>query len=273
MTIKLGNRDLLIELAQKAGDACMKYYRQKFRIDYKSDESPVTLADIEANQIIISGLEPTGIAIISEESVNLSFNERKDLEEFWIVDPLDGTKQFVNGEDEFTVNIALIKNKQTVEGVVYAPAKSLLYYGLVGVGAEKLNLTTGERTILLCNPEKDYSLSVVASKSHLNARTMKFIALLLEKFKDVNTVNSGSSLKFCAVAEGSANVYPRIGPINEWDIAAGHAVLKAAGGNVISLLTGDEVIYNGETLKTPDYIALKDSFYLKEFLKIFENTK
>jgi 3'(2'), 5'-bisphosphate nucleotidase len=273
MASNTGNRDLLIDLAQKAGEACMKYYRQDFNIDYKSDESPITLADIEANQIIILGLAKTGIPVISEESENLCYDERKNLEEFWIVDPLDGTKQFVNGEDEFTVNIALIRNNQTVEGVVYAPAKSILYYGDVRIGAEKINLKTGIKTKLFCYPKLEYSLNVVASKSHLNAQTMRFLAMLMEKFEDANTVNSGSSLKFCAVADDSANVYPRIGSINEWDIAAGHAVLKAAGGNVISLLTGDEVSYNGETLKTPDYIALRDDFYLDEFLKIYEKIK
>jgi 3'(2'), 5'-bisphosphate nucleotidase len=273
MVIKTGNRDLLVNLAKEAGEACMKYYRKDFNIDYKSDESPVTLADIEANQIIISGLSKTGIPVISEESENLCYDERKYLVEFWIVDPLDGTKQFVNGEDEFTVNIALIRNNQTVEGVVYAPAKSILYYGLVGVGAEKLNLGTDEKTKLLCNPEEGYSLNVVASKSHLNAQTLRFLSMLMEKYDNIDTVNSGSSLKFCAVAEGSANVYPRIGSIKEWDIAAGHAVLKAAGGNVISLFTGDEVIYNGENLQTPDYIALRDDFYLNEFLKIYYKIK
>jgi 3'(2'), 5'-bisphosphate nucleotidase len=273
MAIKTSNRDLLFDLAQKAGEACMKYYRHDFNINYKSDESPVTLADIEANQIIISGLAKTGIPVISEESENLCYDERKYLVEFWIVDPLDGTKQFVNGEDEFTVNIALIRNNQTVEGVVYAPAKSILYYGLVGIGAEKLDLDTGINTKLICENQSDYKLNVVASKSHLNAKTMRFLAILMDKFGDVNTVNSGSSLKFCAVAEGSANVYPRIGPINEWDIAAGHAVLKAAGGNVISLITGDEVSYNGETLKTPDYIALRDDFYLDKFLNFYHKIK
>lgn len=273
MVIKTGNRDLLLNLAQEAGEACMKYFGHDFKIDYKSDESPVTLADIEANQIIISGLAKTGIPVISEESENLCYDERKDLVEFWIVDPLDGTKQFVNGEDEFTVNIALIRNNQTVEGIVYAPAKSQVYYGAVGVGAEMLDLRTGINTKLICENQSDYKLNVVASKSHLNAQTMRFLALLMDKFEDVYTVNSGSSLKFCAVAEGSANVYPRIGSINEWDIAAGHAVLKAAGGNVIDLLTGDEVKYNGETLKTPDYIALRDNFYLDEFLKIFKKIK
>lgn len=273
MAIKSGNRDLLIDLAQKAGDACMKYYRHDFNIDYKSDESPVTLADIEANQIIVSGLAKTGIPVISEESENLCYDERKDLFEFWIVDPLDGTKQFVNGEDEFTVNIALIRNNQTVEGVVFAPAKSHLYYGAVGEGAEKLNISTGEKSVLICDPESDYKLNLVASKSHLNSQTLRFLSLLMEKFDNIDTVNSGSSLKFCAVAEGSANVYPRIGSISEWDIAAGHAVLKAAGGNVISLLTGDEVKYNSETLKTPDYIAIRDDFYLDVFLNCYLKIK
>ena len=273
MTNNTGNRDLLLDLAQKAGEVCMKYYRHDFNVDYKSDESPVTLADMEANQIIVSGLAQTGIPVISEESENLCFDERKNLTEFWIVDPLDGTKQFVRGEDEFTVNIALIRNNQTVEGIVYAPAKSIVFYGLVGVEAEKINLNTGEKTKLLCNLGKDYPLKVVASKSHLNAQTMKFLAMLMDQFDDVNTVNSGSSLKFCAVAEGSANVYPRIGPINEWDIAAGHAVLKAAGGNVISLISSDEVKYNGESLKTPDYIALRDDFYFDKFLNIYHKIK
>ena len=263
----------LIDLAVKAGEESMRYFRTDFDVNFKSDNSPVTLADLEVNKIILEGLAETGIPVISEESVNMTYEQRKNLKEFWIIDPIDGTKQFVKGEDEFTVNIALVRNNKTVEGVVYAPAKSLLYYGSQKTGAERLNFKTGELKILKCEKLSEYKLNVVASKSHLNALTIDFLNSVKDFFGDFNTVNAGSSLKFCAVAEDSANLYPRLGSINEWDIAAGHAVLKAAGGNVLSLETGAELVYNSETLNTPDYIAVQNNFYLADLVKIYKDLK
>lgn len=264
-------RELLFELAVKAGDASMCFFRKDLSVNYKNDNSPVTLADLEANKIIVEGLAVTGIPVISEESVNMSYSQRKKLKEFWIVDPIDGTKQFVKGEDEFTVNIALVRDQKTVEGLVLAPAKHLLYYGAENTGAERHNLKTGEVITLNCDQTKGYKLNVVASKSHLNTLTVAFLDALKKCYGNINVLNVGSSLKFCAVAEGSANLYPRLGQISEWDIAAGHAILKSAGGNVLSLQTGAELEYNSENLKTPDYIGVKNDFYLLDLLKLYKN--
>ncbi len=234
----------------------MKFYRKNPGTTYKPDDSPVTEADIAANNIILAELAKTGIPVISEESVNLDYREREKLEEFWIVDPLDGTKQFVKNEDEFTVNIALAVNNNIVEGVVFVPALNLLYYGNVFTGAFKINTADPqlkEEKLPCCKTSK---VSIVASKSHLNKETEHFLTRCSEIFPGAETVNIGSSLKFCLVAEGKADIYPRLGAIMEWDIAAGHAVLKAAGGNVLNMKTGEELTYNSEALKTPDYIAL-----------------
>lgn len=259
-------KKILIPLALKAGAEIMKFYKNNPDTQFKSDNSPVTEADIAANIIILTGLAETGIPIISEESINLNYEARKKLEKFWIVDPLDGTKQFVNNEDEFTVNIALVVNNQVVEGVVFAPALNLLYYGCSGV-AVKIDTTDAKMTEIALPNIKTSKTCIVASKSHLNNETKTFLTHCSESFPESETVNIGSSLKFCLVAEGTADLYPRLGAIKEWDIAAGHAVLKAAGGNVVNMETGLELTYNSETLKTPNYIALRDTSLFNKLIK------
>lgn len=257
-------KEILIDIAVKAGAEIMKYYRNNPVTNYKSDDSPVTVADLAANKIIIEGLLQTGLPILSEESAIVEYNERKHWKKFWIIDPLDGTKQFVKNQDEFTVNIALIENNMPIEGVVFAPALQTLYYGNLRDGAMRLNTDSGS-AVSCKTVGKLNVIKVVASKSHLNIETKAFLDKLKEVKSDLETVQVGSSLKFCIVAEGKADLYPRLGPICEWDIAAGHAVLKSAGGNVISLSTGEELLYNSESLKTPDYIAFGNTDMLKFF--------
>lgn len=265
---KIQNKEFIIDLAIKAGNETLKYFKQNFNVDLKSDNSPVTTADIAANNIIIQELKKTNIEIISEESENLNYNKRKFLKQFWIVDPLDGTKQFVKGVDEYTINIALIVENKVVEGVVFAPAKSIAYYGNIFFGAEKINLSNNISENINLENKFDFP-KIVASKSHLNEKTTSLINLIKQKHSKYNIENIGSSLKFCKIADGTANIYPRIGGINEWDIAAGHAVLKAAGGNVFSLPYGNELKYNSENLKTPDYIAIKDFSILKQLTNFY----
>ncbi|HPX75186.1 MAG TPA: 3'(2'),5'-bisphosphate nucleotidase CysQ [Bacteroidales bacterium] len=264
------NKNLLIELAIKAGKETLKYFRKNFNVNLKADNSPVTIADISANEIIIEGLKKTNIAIISEEIENLSYQDRKNLKKFWIIDPLDGTKQFVKGEDEYTINIALVCENTVVEGVVFAPAKSELYYGNVNSNAVKIDTLTNK----IENITLDHKIKIpklVISKSHLNSKTTNFVNAFKEKFPESECENLGSSLKLCAVANNSANIYLRIGQINEWDIAAGHAVLKAAGGNIFSFQTGKEIIYNSENLKTPDFFAIKDLNFKNKIIEIYKN--
>jgi len=264
-------RNIIIPLAVKAGKEILKYYKKKTNISYKIDNSPLTEADLAANRIIIKGLENTKIPIISEESENVTYEIRKLWKKFWIIDPLDGTKQFVKNEDEFTVNIALIVNNKPVEGVVYAPAMDLLFYGNVIDGAERIEVGMKMKSEKICYESSDL-LRIVASKSHLNESTKEFLQRIENLIKKTSIVNIGSSLKFCLVASGKADLYPRLGSINEWDIAAVNAVLNAAGGFVINMQTGKEVEYNSESLLTPDFIAFGDEKIISktDILKLYK---
>ncbi|MDD4148830.1 MAG: 3'(2'),5'-bisphosphate nucleotidase CysQ [Bacteroidales bacterium] len=251
-------REILIELAKRAGEEILKYYQKDFVTKYKSDNSPVTIADIAANNIIVTELNKTGLKIISEESSQIKYEDRKDVSEYWLVDPIDGTKQFVKGEDEFTVNIALIRNNKPVEGVVFAPALKKLYYGNIKEGAFLYDFTGEEVSMKSLPLIKTEGLSMIVSKSHLNEKTASLVSNIKSKIPDVNVCSVGSSLKFCRIAEGSIDIYPRIGAISEWDIGAGHAVLSSAGGCVKDINTGNEIIYNSTDLRTPDFIAYLD---------------
>ncbi len=252
-------REILIGIAKRAGEETLKYYQKDFVTDYKSDDSPITIADIAANDIIVSELNKTGLIIISEESSQIKYEARKNLTEYWIVDPIDGTKQFVKGEGEFTVNIALIRNNKPVEGVVFAPALKKLYYGNIVEGAFLYDFSGSEENIKRLTVLKTKGLSMIVSKSHLNKKTEDLLAQIKLEVPDLSIHSVGSSLKFCRIADGSIDVYPRIGSISEWDIAAGHAVLMSAGGHVKDLNTGHEILYNSPNLRTPDFIAYLDS--------------
>jgi 3'(2'), 5'-bisphosphate nucleotidase len=247
-----------IEASIKAGDAIMKIYRKDFDVEYKEDNSPLTQADKNANAVIMSYLETTSIPIISEENKQTNFEERKFWTQCWIVDPLDGTKEFVKKNGEFTVNIALINKQQPVFGVIYVPAQRLLYVGDVAPQkAFKVDVPNGElhldkllKAKKLLKPSKHSNpLRVVGSRSHMNQNTLDYVNGLKDDYqKPVDIVSKGSSLKFCLVAEGNADVYPRYAPTMEWDTAAGQAICKAVGLEVISLDTGEEMLYNRENL-------------------------
>lgn len=262
-------KDILISTAVKAGDEIMKYFGTEYSISKKRDSSPVTEADIAANNIIVNELQKTGIPILSEESYICDYNERKNWKIFWIIDPLDGTKQFVKNENEFTVNIALVVQNKVVEGVVYIPVTKLLYYGETNYGAVKIDFKISSQEHNLKSSRKNNSnLIVIASKSHLTKPTIDYLENIKQSNPEVEIFNIGSSLKFCSVAEGKADLYPRIGSISEWDIAAGHAVLKSVGGNVIDMHTKNEIEYNSEGLRTPDFIAYLEEDKLEKILKL-----
>jgi 3'(2'), 5'-bisphosphate nucleotidase len=261
------NKNILIEIALKAGNEILKYFGHKYITEYKSDNSPVTEADIAANNIILAGLAATNLPIISEESGIAPYSERKLYKEYWLVDPLDGTKQFVRNENEFTVNIALIKDNQPVEGVVYAPAINKLYYGNIEEGAFLYDYNIKNSTPVKLPLKHQDGLSLIVSKSHLNENTRDFINKIKTEFPDAEICKVGSSLKFCCLAEGNTDFYPRIGAISEWDIAAGHAVLKSAGGFVVELSTGKDIVYNSNSLRTPDFIAFGNK---EKFMNVFK---
>ena len=248
------NHRAVIELARVAGAAIMKIYSEDFAVEHKDDRSPLTAADLASHRLIVDGLNALTpeLPVLSEESASVPWDERRRWTRYWLVDPLDGTREFVKKNGEFTVNIALIENGATTFGVVYAPALDELHWGQRGVGAFVRD--GAEDVSILSRRPAAPPLRVAASRSHMDART----AAALQRMGEVQTQGLGSSLKFCRIAEGRFDVYPRFGPTSEWDTAAAQAVLEAAGGAVLTL-DGQALRYNTkDSLLNPDFIALGD---------------
>lgn len=265
--------EIALDAALRAGGAILEIYKRDFDVEFKSDKSPLTEADKAAHHIICDALEDTGLPVLSEESKAVPYEIRKGWSQYWLVDPLDGTKEFIKKNGEFTVNIALVENGRPVLGVVYAPVLEKLYFGIVGQGAfcvsgnqifQTLEKTIGKFPNLGNSAEplplqsstvnRQSSIRVVASRSHMNPETETFIAEL-EKKGRVELVSSGSSLKLCMVAEGLADVYPRIAPTMEWDTAAAQAVVEASGATVTQYGTTDLLRYNKENLLNPFFVV------------------
>lgn len=252
------NHDLkaLLELARQAAQAAclaiMQIYQQAdFEVESKADQSPLTAADRAAHGIIKAQLAATGLPLLSEEGKHLPYAERQHWQRFWLVDPVDGTKEFIKRNGEFTVNIALIEQQQPVLGVVAVPVSDTLYWGAQGLGAfkESEGQTQALRTRPL--PLEQTGLKVVASRSHRDQRTEDF----LEGLNQPEIVSMGSSLKFMLLAEGSAQIYPRFAPTMEWDTAAAQAILEIAGGKVEIAGTQEPLVYNKENLLNPYFLA------------------
>jgi 3'(2'), 5'-bisphosphate nucleotidase len=257
MGMILGMRDLtqlaqgLMPVAARAGEAIMKVYDAGFEVQRKEDNSPLTLADLESQRIIIDALQrlTPDIPILSEESAAAPWEQRRHWRELWVVDPLDGTREFVKRNGEFTVNIALVVEHEAVLGIVTAPAKGLCYWGAAGVGAFSEHRSAGRVRIQTSAPPSP--LRVVGSRSHAGAQTAAYLSKLAPHI----VTGIGSSLKFCLIAEGNADLYPRFGPTSEWDTAAGQALLEAAGGQV-TRFDGHRLRYNcRESLINGDFIA------------------
>jgi 3'(2'), 5'-bisphosphate nucleotidase len=240
----------VIKVADAASEKVLHIYESNFKVEYKEDQSPITAADIASHEVIVHGLRSISrdIPILSEEGKSIPWEERRHWHRFWLIDPIDGTKDFTQRTGEFTVNIALIENGEPVMGVVTAPALKEAYWGVVGEGAYKRDRTGKVHRIRVAEP-KD-AKRVVASKNHLNEETRQFIDTLGEH----ELVQAGSSLKFCRIAEGHADIYPRLGPTCEWDTAAAHAVLLAAGGR-IETLEGEPLKYGKEDVLNPFFVA------------------
>jgi len=262
------NLKIAIKAAVHGGDEIMKIYQlEDLGVEYKEDDSPLTLADKKCNDIIISYLENTEFPIISEEIKQLDFSERKNWETCWIVDPLDGTKEFVKRNGEFTVNIALVKNGKPLLGVIYVPVTKELYFGGVKkqkgykavLDTHKTSVETVLEKAVPLEPKKGDSnfIQVVGSRSHMSQATLDYVADLKSKGKKVEIVSKGSSLKFCLVAEGKADVYPRFAPTMEWDTAAGQAICEAVGLKVISNETNKSLLYNKKNLLNPWFLVSK----------------
>lgn len=266
--------DLAAEAAVKAGQAIMEVYESPetdWEVERKADNSPLTLADRKAHAVICGYLRETPFHILSEEGRHAEYAERKDVETMWIVDPLDGTKEFLKRNGEFTVNIALCHEGNPVVGAIYVPARRQLYTGIVcadkseafrktlnedfePVSCEKLPLKEGA-----AHRMGDGTFVVVASRSHLSEETEQFVARMRSEHGDVELRSAGSSLKICLVAEGEADVYPRLAPTMEWDTAAGQAVAEAAGCSVTDAGSGQSLRYNKEDLHNPYFIVAPKS--------------
>lgn len=247
---------ILTKIAKDAGDAIMQIYAQDFSVEMKADKSPLTSADKAANAVIVEGLQKhyPEIPIISEETRLLPYSERKNWEYCWVVDPLDGTKEFIKKNGEFTVNIALVHNGQSVFGVIYIPVTEEMYYAKKGSGSFKIE--KGETTqIHTTEIRPNEPVKAFVSRSHLNEDTQKYIDQLKEKYGTVELVSAGSSLKFTLIAEGKAHVYPRFAPTMEWDTAAGHIIAEEAGATVTRQPEGDALCYNRENLLNPYFLV------------------
>jgi 3'(2'), 5'-bisphosphate nucleotidase len=246
--------EALMPVAERAGAAIMQVYTGAFDVQRKDDNSPLTLADLESQRVIIAGLKQLTpeIPVLSEESAAAPWPERRTWRELWIVDPLDGTREFVKRNGEFTVNIALIVEHEPVLGVVSAPAQGTTYWGIAGQGAFTRGDKGEARRIRTVAPQRP--LRVVGSRSHASAATAAYLSRI-----DSHVVTGiGSSLKFCLIAGGQAELYPRFGPTSEWDTAAGQAVLEAAGGHV-TRLDGHRLRYNcRESVINGDFVAFSD---------------
>lgn len=243
------------EIARRAGAAIMEIYRQEsdFQVEKKDDDSPLTIADRTANQIINEGLKqlPVQYPIVSEENKTVPYAERKDYAYFWLVDPLDGTKEFIKRNGEFTVNIALVYEHRPILGVVYIPARDELFWAVERAGAFLVKNGELERLQAPAYRLSDAGLRVVASRSHLNAETQQFI----DRLTDPVTISRGSSLKFLALARGEADLYPRLAPTMEWDTGAAQIILEEAGGMVLLPDSRQPLSYNKEELRNPSFIA------------------
>lgn len=230
----------IVELSRDAGRAILKIYDTNFDVDQKADDSPLTQADLASNKVIVDGLRKLtpDVPIITEEAGLPDFEERASWSTYWLIDPLDGTKEFVNRNGEFTVNIALIRNHRPVLGVVYVPVSAITYVGCEGLGAQRHD-AEGKAEPIQVAVESSNPVRVVGSRSHRGESLNRF----LENVGEVELHPVGSSLKFCFVAEGSADIYPRLGPTSEWDTAAAQAVVEQAGGQVLKL-DGSPLGYN-----------------------------
>ena len=273
--------------AKDAGRAILDVYGQDFDISYKDDHSPLTLADRRSHSIIVSHLSDVsgeGLPILSEEGRSISYQERRRWEYFWMADPLDGTKEFIKKNDEFTVNIAQIHQNRPILGVIYVPVKDVLYFASEGLGAYRMDnsdiLGSGTNTpgkndaagllekILAGSiklpddkhrfEKKDSQITIVGSRSHATKELEAFIETMRKEYEQVEFISAGSSLKLCLVAEGRADIYPRLGPTMEWDTAAGQVIVEQAQGSVLNYEMDEPLRYNKKNLLNPWFIARND---------------
>lgn len=247
----------VIELCRRAGEVILPFWRSGVEVEVKSDDSPVTAADLAAHELLVAGLKALdpSIHILSEEDANIPLSERSQWQRWWLVDPLDGTKEFIAGSEEFTVNVALIENGRVVFGVVSMPTNNRCYFGGAGLGAWRSDDSQHMAPISVRNePGAGEAFTVVASRRHSSPEQQKLLAGLSEVVGELQLTNIGSSLKFCLLAEGAADCYPRLAPTSQWDTAAAQGVVEGAGGVVLNL--------DGTTFDYPARETLLNSYFL-----------
>ena len=258
--------DTAVSAAVEAGKAVLDIYDTDFSVDHKEDKSPLTKADQASHEIVARHLEATGIPLLSEEGADIPFARRKHWEKLWIVDPLDGTKEFIKRNGQFTVNIALVQDRMPIMGVIFIPVKSTLYLGCPGYGARRCPDVPAypdvsleailEQSVQL--PEhftQSGPFTIVGSRSHPTPELQSYVREKERELGEVQFVSAGSSLKFCLVAEGRADIYPRLGPTMEWDTAAGQAIALAAGRRVRIWESDHPLVYNKEDLHNPWFMV------------------
>jgi len=247
----------LLPIAKDAGAAIMEIYSKPIEVEQKSDDSPLTLADRESNRIILEGLNKfyPEIPYISEETKLTLYDERKDWEYFWLIDPLDGTKEFIKRNGEFTVNIALIHKNTPVLGVVYLPDKDIFYYAKKGDGSFKIEGSASAQKINARILKDKKQIVIMGSRSHGNQELEDYVNQKKNEYENVEFIPAGSSLKFTLIAEGKADIYPRLGPTMEWDTAAAHAIVLESGKQVLKYGKNEPLEYNKENLLNPWFIV------------------
>ena len=256
------NKKLLIDIcniAIEAGNEILKFYNSEIEVTHKDDLSPLTKADLVSNRIILDSLKNLDsdiIPVLSEESL-VEWSLRKNWSKYWLVDPLDGTKEFIKKNGEFTVNIALIENNNPILGVIFAPAKSALYLAQKNFGSFKINtklkLDNLDGLTKISVSNQSDNVRIIGSRSHSNSIFTNWVN---EKFPNAKIVQAGSSLKFCLIAEGKAEIYPRFGPTSEWDIAAGHIIVNEAGGKIRAFNEKDISYNTKENILNPEFYAI-----------------
>jgi len=260
---------LAINASLEAGNEILKVYNTKFDVETKSDDSPLTLADRNAHNTISKYLEKTPFPILSEEGNHTDFEVRKNWKTLWIVDPLDGTKEFVKRNDEFTVNIALVENGKPIVGIIYIPVEETIYFSSIELGAYKASVPPSKKfnslediiTISSKLPleKNERKYTVVASRTHMSEQTRNYISNI-EKYRgEIELISRGSSLKFCTIAEGLADEYPRFAPTMEWDTAAGNAILNSVGFGIFKTDENEQLDYNKEDLLNPNFVVRRYS--------------
>ncbi len=274
----------IIQATIEACHAIMAVYRLPFQADYKADGSPVTQADHAANNMIARHLKRTGLPIISEESPLTDHSVRKSWQQVWMVDPLDGTKEFVNRTGEFTVNIALIDGRQPLMGLIAAPLTGKAWLGVKGKGVCHFEDICNEEEMATFDPERSFQQSSISdqnkglmpkvlrmavSRSHPDPLTEQLIATIKKSHPKSEMLKRGSSLKFCELSDGQADIYARFGPTKEWDTAAGQAILEASGGEVVHLENKTPLTYNKADMLNPGFIAFSHCISSKRFFSEF----